>query len=144
MDGNGIRMAFDFLKRCHCCERHQREKPASLYTGWVDIETNTTGKKKDENCNCTCREVTRQLAREDRSVFEIYFNRDTTILFVRLPGEDIPSEDGLKLLATATWDVNTVKIDPQYWGDIAEEFGHEGENFDTAWMYKEIYNKITS
>lgn len=144
MDGNGTRMAFDFVNRCLCCERHQKDKPVSLYTGWVDIETDTTGKIKDTNCQCTCREVARQLAREDSSVFEIYFNLETTVLFVRLPGEDVPTDKGLKLLATATWDTNTVRIDPQYWNHIADQFGDNGENFETTWMYKEIYDKLTS
>lgn len=129
---------FNFAKNCKCCERHQKDKPCSLYAGWEESVYRTTGIYKDYSCKCTCRQLTRELARNDNSEIEIYYSQETTDVFVRLPDEKVPEYRGLVFLATARRDRDIMKIDARYLNHIYNTLG----DFELSWIYSEIRNKI--
>ena len=133
------KVLFNFAKNCRCCERHQTDKPCSLYAGWAPCMKPTSGTHKYHTCKCTCRQLSRELARNDQSVIEIYYCQETTEVFVRVPDEPVPDDRGLVFLSTARRDKDGfMSLDPKYLNNIYDLLG----NFELGWVYKEMLTKI--
>lgn len=49
------------LSNCHCCERHQVNKP-TLFQPWYETPFNNT--QYIHNCMCNCRHVARAICRQ--------------------------------------------------------------------------------
>ena len=62
VDRDGL---FTALTKCRCCPRHLHNRPKNLYTGRWD-ETSSTEQTWDENCDCSCRHISRTLCRVER------------------------------------------------------------------------------
>ena len=58
-----------FIKyfNCHCCLRHQVNKPAWIQAGWIETECKQSVYKKSEflECECDCRHELRWMARRE-------------------------------------------------------------------------------
>ena len=54
--------AFEFLKNCKCCIRHQINKPDKFLI-WSDPKFDAINDNKDRPCKCDCRHLSRWLCR---------------------------------------------------------------------------------
>jgi len=50
---------FSELSRCKCCDRHQKRRPQSLESGWIETPRSTYGNM----CECDCRHNMRYMCR---------------------------------------------------------------------------------